>query len=223
MLCGTAIEPARQDMTEINLDRLAALLIQKVSKKRIIVALAGPPGVGKTTAMHRLVDTINDRRADLAAGLPLDGFHYDDLYLNQMGWRARKGAPHTFDVGGFAHMLERLKDNTEEQIAVPVFDRSLEIARAGAAVIPRSAKIIIAEGNYLLLDEQPWASLAAWFDVSVMIRADDAVIRQRLHDRWIKHEYSEDQINEKMQDNDLPNVATVVGNSREADYFVVTG
>ncbi len=210
-------------MTETDLDQLATLLIQKASTRRIIVALAGPPGGGKTTTMLALVDLLNDRQEGLCAGLPLDGYHYDDLFLNRMGWRARKGAPHTFDVGGFAHMLKRLKDNEEAQIAVPVFDRSIEIARAGAAIIKQPARIIITEGNYLLLDEQPWTGLQELFDVTVMVTAADAVIRQRLYQRWVKFDYAEDEIRKKMNDNDLPNVAKVFENSRKADYVIVTG
>lgn len=86
----------------------------------------------------------------------MDGYHYDDMLLDRLGRRARKGAPDTFDVGGYAHMLKRLRENAEEAVAVPVFDRDIEIARAGARLVPRSARIIVTEGNYLLLRDEPW-------------------------------------------------------------------
>ena len=107
----------------------------------------------------------------------MDGYHFDDRVLDLRGLRARKGAPETFDVAGLCHMLVRLKRNEETEIAVPVFDRDLEIARAGARLIPRSAKHVIVEGNYLLLDRPSWRDLHAHFDITVMIDVPEAVLR----------------------------------------------
>jgi pantothenate kinase len=209
-------------MQKISPEDLAAILIARASARRIIVAIAGPPGVGKTTITEALASLINDKQPGLAAMLPMDGYHFDDIYLEQMGWRARKGAPHTFDVGGFAHMLGRLKANNENEVAVPVFDRSIEIARAGARIIPQSAKVIVADGNYLLLDDEPWDDLAPFFDLTVMLKASQETITQRLQDRWVKHGLPANEINVKLNDNDLPNVEMVINNSRDADYSMVT-
>ena len=85
---------------------------------------------------------------------------------------------------GFAHMLARLKRNSEAEIAVPVFDRDLEIARAGARMIPASVRHLIVEGNYLLLAAAPWSSLHALFDTTVMIEVAEAELRARLIRRW---------------------------------------
>ena len=63
-----------------------------------------------------------------------EGIWEEDRVLIERGLRARKGAPETFDVLGLLHMLDRLKRNQEDEIAVPVFDRDLEISRAGARV-----------------------------------------------------------------------------------------
>jgi pantothenate kinase len=82
----------------------------------------------------------------------MDGYHFDDAVLNERGMRARKGAPETFDVGGLGHMLRRLKLNDEDEVAVPVFDRAIEISRAAARLISKTVSTIIVEGNYLLLD-----------------------------------------------------------------------
>jgi len=154
--------------------------------------------------------------------LPMDGYHFDDIYLEQMAWRSRKGAPHTFDVGGFSHMLNRLKDNDEEQIAVPVFDRSIEIARAGARMIPQSVNIVLAEGNYLLLKQAPWNKLAVYFDKTVMLKASRNTLEKRLHNRWIEHGLSSAEIYSKLNENDMPNVETVITMSAPADYYVLT-
>ena len=81
-------------------------------------------------------------------------------------------------------MLHRLKRNEEEEIAVPVFDRALEVARAGAFLIPQSVRHLIVEGNYLLLDHPPWRSLRGLFDLTVAIIVQEDILRQRLIDRW---------------------------------------
>ena len=154
--------------------------------------------------------------------LPMDGYHFDDIYLEHMAWRARKGAPHTFDVGGFAHMLSRLIANNEKQIAVPVFDRSIEIARAGARMIPQAVNIVLTEGNYLLLKQAPWDKLAVYFDITVMLKASRITLEKRLQNRWIKHGLSYDEISSKLNENDMPNVETVINMSTTADYFILT-
>lgn len=106
-------------------------------RARTVVAIAGAPGAGKSTLAEALVDRLNAVREGAAALLPMDGFHFDDLHLVPAGLRARKGAPETFDVGGYAHALRRLCVGDEPFVAVPVFDRGIEIARAGARLIPR--------------------------------------------------------------------------------------
>lgn len=89
----------------ITLDELAGQLGARPGTGRVVTALAGPPGAGKSTAAEALADALNQLSAGVAAVFPMDGFHYDDAVLDQRGWRARKGAPHTFDVSGFAHIL----------------------------------------------------------------------------------------------------------------------
>lgn len=201
---------------------LARLLLNETGDRRIIVAIAGPPGVGKSTIAESLCTRINAAQAGICAILPMDGYHYDDIYLEKMQWRAQKGAPHTFDVSGFAHMLDRLAKNHELEIAVPVFDRSIEIARAGARLIPKSVKILLTEGNYLLLDKSPWNELGKYFDHTIMLTAPDETIRQRLKIRWEGFQYSSDEIDAKMMENDQPNVKTVISQSIEAEYEIIT-
>jgi pantothenate kinase len=150
----------------------------------------------------------------------MDGYHFDDLLLDARGWRPRKGAPHTFDVGGLRAMLERLRANEEDEIAVPVFDRAIEIARAGARVIPRPVSIVIVEGNYLLLDRPPWTALAPSFDLTVMLHAPVEVLRARLLDRWTTIGLAGAALAAKMDGNDLPNVALVQDHSRPADHTI---
>ncbi len=206
----------------LDLDGLAAVVRERGARARSITAIAGAPGSGKSTLAERLVQRLNAAEPESAAVLPMDGYHYDDMVLVPRGWRPRKGAPHTFDVAGFAHMLARLKANSEAEIAVPVFDRGLEIARAGARMIPAAVRHLIVEGNYLLLAAAPWSSLHGLFDTTVMIDVDEAVLRTRLIARWQGYQLTPEEIAWKLDGNDLPNGHVVMTES-VAPQFVFKG
>ena len=165
-------------------------------------------------------ERLNAARSGCADILMMDGFHFDDLVLDARGHRPRKGAPHTFDVDGFRVALERLRRDDGRDVAVPVFDRSIEIARAGARIVAPSARIIIAEGNYLLLDEPGWRDLAPLFDLTVMIQASEVELATRLTARWQGFDYPPEAIRAKLEENDLPNVRLVIAKSRAADVVV---
>jgi pantothenate kinase len=207
-------------MTDTTLDALADHLFGLDPAARVICAIAGAPGSGKSTLAEALVGHLNAREAGSAALLPMDGFHYDDLHLVPAGLRPRKGAPETFDVGGLRHTLIRLRARDEETVAVPVFDRDIEIARAGARLIPRSVRIIVAEGNYLLLDRAPWDSLRPCFDVTVRIDVPEPVLRARLTARWQGYGLSPAEIAAKVEGNDLPNGRMVRDDSAAADFVL---
>ncbi len=201
-------------------------LVQQLASlpaRRQLVALAGPPASGKSTLAEALASELNQVRPNRAAIVPMDGFHYDDAVLEMRGERPRKGAPHTFDVGGLAHLLNRLKANSEPEIAIPLFDRSIEVARAGAAIITQDVELILVEGNYLLLDRTPWDQLTPLFDVTVMIEVSEAELRRRLAKRWQDLGLDADAVRAKLEENDLPNGQEVLRHSRSADYLIASG
>jgi pantothenate kinase len=204
-------------------DALADLLIDLPPGRRRMVAIAGAPGSGKSHVAEALVARINAAQPGRAAVLPMDGYHYDDAVLTALGRHARKGAPDTFDVGGLAAMLARLKANTEDEVAVPVFDRAIEIARAGARLIPRSVEVIVAEGNYLLLASPPWDRLADLFDLTVRLDVPEPVLRARLTARWVHYGLTAEGIRAKLDENDLPNGRRVRTESRPADLVLSNG
>jgi pantothenate kinase len=203
-----------------DLDGLAARLSQRQPGARLICAIAGAPGSGKSTLAEALVARLNDAAPDTAALFPMDGFHYDDLHLVPAGLRPRKGAPETFDVGGLRHALLRLRSREEPFVAVPVFDRDLEIARAGARLIPDDIPVIVCEGNYLLLRRAPWSSLLPLFDVTVRIDVPEDELRRRLTARWEHYKLTPEEIAWKLDGNDLPNGRVVRDEGAEPDFVL---
>ncbi|WCJ64257.1 nucleoside triphosphate hydrolase [Agrobacterium tumefaciens] len=188
--------------------------------RRVMIAIAGAPGSGKSTLAERVVDALNTGEGVSAALFPMDGFHYDDAVLEAMNRRAFKGAIDTFDAHGLRHMLERLKANEDDVVAVPVFDRAIEIARAGGRLIPQSVDIIVCEGNYLLARETPWDRLKPIFDLTVFVDVDEDDLRARLRDRWLGFGLGEDEIIRKVEENDLPNGRFITSTSAEPDLRV---
>ncbi|MFT3988844.1 nucleoside triphosphate hydrolase [Aestuariivirga sp.] len=186
--------------------------IRALEGSRVIVAVAGPPGAGKSTLAEALAASLGK-----AEVIPMDGFHYDDAVLNARGLLSRKGSPPTFDALGLRHLLMRLRANDESEVAIPVFDRDLEISRAGARIVPASTRILIVEGNYLLLRQAPWESLAPFFGLTVMLREPRDVIERRLMARWFAHGFDEAGARAKVEGNDMPNADLVLTQSRAAD------
>ena len=149
----------------------------------------------------------------------MDGYHFDDRILNERGWRARKGAPHTFDVAGFAQMLARLRRNEEDEIAAPVFDRDIDVARNSARIVSQSVRHLIVEGKHLLLDAAPWNTLGNLFDTTVFLNATMETLQERLAARW-KYLSQEDRAI-KLEENDLPNARLVRSESITPELVVV--
>lgn len=186
---------------------------------RLVVAIAGPPGGGKSTVSEALVARLEAGDPGRSAVLPMDGYHFDDRVLVARGLHHRKGAPDTFDVGGLRHMLARLRRDDEEEVAVPVFDRDIEIARAGARIIGRGVRTIVVEGNYLLLGEAPWSTLRPAFDLTVLVSVPEPELRRRLTARWEGYRLSPEAVAAKVDGNDLPNGRRVMAASVAPDLL----
>ena len=181
---------------------------------RFIVAICGPPGSGKSTIAGLLVK----RLGQCAKVVPMDGFHLDNRQLKNLGLLHRKGAPETFDAFGF---LELVKDiRRTENLSFPVFDRDADKTIMDADNLGPEHKIIIIEGNYLLLKKYPWSYLKGEFDLSVYLEVSDIDLEKRLTDRWIAHGLDPISASARALSNDMANVKYVKEHSILPDYRV---
>jgi len=112
--------------------------------------------------------------------------------------------------------LQRLRQR-EDSVVVPAFDRELDVAKAGVARIDRSIRYIVCEGNYLLVDQDPWRRLAPLFDLTVMIETPRAELERRLTQRWLDHGRDHAEALAWVQSNDMPNADYVMSKSADAD------
>ncbi|MGN5381616.1 nucleoside/nucleotide kinase family protein [Streptomyces sp. MUSC 14] len=132
--------------------------------RRAVLGIAGGPGAGKTTLAEQMVRALNGDGPPWAAHVPMDGFHLADAELDRLGRRDRKGAPDTFDAAGYAALLRRLREDAEEVVYAPGFERILEQPLAGAIPVVPAARLVVTEGNYLLLAEGSWARVRPCLD-----------------------------------------------------------
>jgi pantothenate kinase len=155
---------------------------------RLLVAIAGAPGAGKSTLAEAIVAALAGR-AEL---LPMDGFHLPQARLRELGRRDRMGAPDTFDVDGFIETLAALRPafgNSGFSLPVPGFDREIEESVPAAHYISPEFPIVVVEGNYLLLDSGGWERALPLFDLTFFVGVDPGIRMARLvarHERFGK-------------------------------------
>lgn len=195
-------------------DRVEAV---SASGTRKLVAIAGPPASGKSRLARTLVEELV-RRGHHAVNVPMDGFHLDNAILEERGLLARKGAPETFDAQGFVHAMRRLK--SEEEVTLPTFDRERDISIAGAISIGPGDHVAVVEGNYLCFDEAPWDALNGLWDFSCYLDVPEDLLLERLVRRWIRHDHSPEQAEERARGNDLENARRIGAASKGYDLAV---
>lgn len=152
--------------------------------QRRVLGIAGPPGAGKSTLAERLTEALEGR----AVLVPMDGFHLAGAELERLGRADRKGAPDTFDAPGYAALLRRLRGpDPDHPVYAPAFDRALEEPVAGALAVTPDVPLVITEGNYLLLDEGPWAPVRGLLDEVWFLELDPEVRVWRLVERHVRY------------------------------------
>ncbi|MBB3408248.1 pantothenate kinase [Rhizobium sp. BK316] len=196
-------------------DIVGEVLNRAGNTRRFLIAIAGPPGAGKSTMADKVASGLK-AKGESAAVLPMDGFHMDNAILIERGLLARKGIPETFDVRGFLDIVKAVRP-ADQEVLVPVFDRSRELAIASARPIDPKDRFIIIEGNYLLFTEGKWAELDGIFDYTIMLAPPMEVLEERLWDRWRGYKLTEEEASAKVYGNDLPNGRLILENRRPAD------
>jgi len=147
----------------------------------------------------------------------MDGFHLSNLVLRALGLRDRKGAPQTFDAAGFAALLGRLREAGGAPVYAPRFHREIEESIAAEIAVGPEIRLVVVEGNYLLLDRPEWRAVRACLDRVWYLDVPDEVLAQRLLDRRLLAEPDRVRAQAWLDDNDLPNARLVAGTRARAD------
>lgn len=199
--------------------------LQKEKKRWILVFLAAPPAVGKSTLASVLAHlSKTDEQLCEIQDIGLDGFHYPQRYLDshsmikdgiEIPLRDVKGCPETFDIKKLTEALRIIRD---QNITWPVYDRNLHDVVENQIQI--SKDILLLEGNWLLLQEEGWKELKQFCDYSIFITAEEDMLKQRLIERKIQGGLSHSEASEFYERSDGRNVSRVLKHSMQADLIL---
>ncbi len=205
-------------LTELTV--LAQQLAANAKGRRVALGLAGGPGVGKSTLAAELVTALNDTQPGIAALVPMDGFHMKHAKLEAMGQTDYKGAPHTFEAADFAAFLSRLKMATEA-VSGPGYSRKIEDTVDDAFTVAAEVKVLVVEGNYLLLEDGAWAGVRPLLDYAAFITVPREMVRARLMKRHGEEGlFTEERNRAHIERNDLPNYDRVMETAGRADVVI---
>ncbi|MFF2050647.1 nucleoside/nucleotide kinase family protein [Leifsonia sp. NPDC058194] len=155
---------------------------------RAVLGVAGSPGSGKTTLARAVTERVNTLAGDgIAVHVPMDGFHLANASLDTLGRRDRKGAIDTFDARGYVALLQRLATEQGHAVYAPAFERAVDEPVAGSIAIGPETRLVVTEGNYLLVDAEPWARIPSLLAESWFVATPAAEREARLVDRHTRH------------------------------------
>jgi fructokinase len=188
-----------------------------VPGQRRLLGITGAPGAGKSKIAREIVDKLGP---DLAALVPMDGFHLSNETLIAWGRRSRKGAWDTFDADGYVQLLRRLRNQEEEIVHAPDFDRDVDESIGSALPIRRDVPLIVTEGNYLLSDVGEWAGVAPLLDESWYLEVDDSIRLLRLISRHRVHGMSHEEADTWARTTDEGNAVLIAESLPRADLVI---
>lgn len=187
------------------------------AKKRIIIGIVGKPGAGKSTLTEHILINLPKGVATI---VPMDGYHLSNSQLARLGLADRKGAPNTFDSEGYVNLLRRLRNDIDKDVYFPVFHREIEESYAADGVVLANTKIVLTEGNYLLLNEMGWQAVAGELDEIWYVNIDDDLRLDRLTKRHQKFGKDADAAYAWARGTDEVNAKIVEATASKADYII---
>ncbi len=183
---------------------------------RSVLGIAGGPGTGKSTIAVKLAEALGPE----AAYVPMDGFHMKHAKLEGLGTAADKGMPHTFEGAAFADFLTALKA-ASGPMSGPGYSRKIEDVVEDAFTVPGDTRLLVVEGNYLLLATAPWWRVRPLLDRAVYLEIPREMVRARLMQRHAEEGlFTEERNRAHIERVDLPNYDLVVRNRARADVIV---
>ena len=194
-------------------------LDQLAAGPRRLLGVVGPPGAGKSTLAALMTEAMGAR----AQAVSMDGYHLAQVELERLGRAQRKGAPDTFDASGYAAQLRRLRDQPADEIVyAPDFRRAIEEPVAGALPVFPHTPLVITEGNYLLLDDDPaWAPVAELLDEVWYLQVDADLRLERLTARHVQFGRTREQAMAWIAQTDEPNARRIEASAARASRTVV--
>src|SRR4029079_10006183 len=124
----------------------------------------------------------------------------------------------TFDPLGYAALLGRIAAG--ETVWAPGFERDLEQPIAQAIPVTAETRVVVSEGNYLLLDESEWIAVRAWFDEVWFCMQDEAVRLDRMIARHVQFGKEPAAARAWVMRSDQANAELVVPSAERADKIV---
>ena len=186
---------------------------------RAVLGIAGAPASGKSTLSAALVAALGQRHPDEVVLVGMDAFHLGHQVLVRRGLVGVKGAPHTFDGLGYAALLQRIRQS-DETIYAPEFHREIEDSLAAVVEVGPQVRLVVTEGNYLLLEQSPWDRLRPLLDEAWFIHLDDEERQRRMVARHLQFGHSLETANEKTFGSDENNARLVNSRQNRPDLWV---
>lgn len=209
----------RDRLSDLGDDLLSALA--GCGGRRYLLGIAGCGGSGKSTLAERLRRRVATALGAAAvAVVPMDGFHLSNARLTELDLVRRKGSPPSFDAAGFVGLLRQLRADGPDPVGVPVYSRRLHEPVPDGVQVDPSVRLVIVEGNYLLLDEPPWDEVAPLLDEVWFLAVPVNLAMRRIRQRHIAVGRSEAEADERIAVNDRPNAELIWATRERAARLV---
>ncbi|PWY86243.1 P-loop containing nucleoside triphosphate hydrolase protein [Aspergillus heteromorphus CBS 117.55] len=214
------------DQVERLVDKIWNKFQSQPPSTRLLVAISGIPGSGKTglattmsNRINHLHTTQHPQSPQIATFVPMDGYHLTRAQLSRMPDPAyavaRRGAAFTFDGEKFLKLVQALREPVTaetQSLFAPSFDHAVKDPVDDDISIPASCRVVFFEGNYLSLDREPWRAAAGLMDELWFVEVDFEVARKRLVRRHVRAGIArdEEEAEKRVAENDLVNGKEIV-------------